>query len=223
LTNKVVEYQTAGVAEPAVRLVEEPERLRVALTPLRRRLLELLRTPASATELGAVLGLARQKVNYHVRALETAGLVRLVEERQRRGCTERILQATADSYLVDPGVMAPGPMAPDADSPVRARDRFAAGHLVSTAARTVRDVSRMQQAATDEGTRLLTFTVEAEVRFAQPADVHRFADTVAQAIATAAADVVAPDGSGRPYRIVVGAHPAPGRSGPAAPPEQEIR
>jgi DNA-binding transcriptional ArsR family regulator len=185
--------------------VEEPERLRVALTPLRRRLLELMRTPASATELGVALGLSRQKVNYHVRALETAGLVRLVEERQRRGCTERMLQATADSYLVDPGVMA----GPDDGSPVQARDRFAAGHLVATAARTVRDVSRMQQAASDEGTRLLTFTVEAEVRFAQPADVHRFADTVAQAIASAAAEATTPPGEGRPYRIVVGAHPAP--------------
>jgi DNA-binding transcriptional ArsR family regulator len=74
------------MAERAVRLVEEPDRLRAALTPLRRRLLELLRVPTSATELAATLGLPRQKVNYHVRALEAAGLVRLVEERQRRGC-----------------------------------------------------------------------------------------------------------------------------------------
>ncbi len=193
------------MAERAVRLVEEPDRLRAALTPLRRRLLELLRAPTSATELAATLGLARQKVNYHVRALETAGLVRLVEERQRRGFTERVLQATADAYVVDPDVMGP----PDDRSPVLARDRFAAEHLVSTAARTVRDVSRMRQAAADQGTRLLTFTVEAEMRFAQPADVHRFADTVATAIAAAAAEVATPDGAGRPYRIVVGAHPAP--------------
>ena len=193
------------MTERAVRLVEEPDRLRAALTPLRRRLLELLRVPTSATELAATLGLARQKVNYHVRALEAAGLVRLVEERQRRGFTERVLQATADAYVVDPGVM--GPV--DDRSPVLARDRFAAEHLVSTAARTVRDVSRMRQAASDRGTRLLTFTVEAEVRFAQPADVHRFADALATAIAAAAAEVAPPDGDGRPYRIVVGAHPAP--------------
>jgi len=198
------------MTQQAVRLVEEPDRVRAALTPLRRRLLDLLRSPASATELAPALGLSRQKVNYHVRVLERAGLVRLVEERQRRGCVERVLQATADAYVVDPAVMAPD----DAGSPVRARDRFAADHLVATAAGTVRDVSRMQQAALDRGSRLLTFTVEAEVRFAQPADVHRFADTVASAIAAAAAEVASPDGAGRPYRIVVGAHPAP------APPDQ---
>jgi hypothetical protein len=126
-----------------------------------------------------------------------------------------VLQATADAYVVDPGVMGPD----DDRSPVLARDRFAAEHLVSTAARTVRDVSRMRQAASDRGTRLLTFTVEAEVRFAQPADVHRFADTLATAIAAAAAEVAPPDGDGRPYRIVVGAHPAPAR--PDSQPDQQ--
>jgi len=170
---------------------------------LHRQLLTLLREPASATELAAALDLPRQKVNYHVRALERAGLLELVEERRRRGCTERVLQATADAYIVDPGVMGPP------ESRVHARDRFAADHLVATAAQAVRDVSRMQQAASAAGTRLLTFTVEAEVRFAQPADVHRFADLVTDAIAAAAAEVTAPDGAGRPFRVVVGAHPAP--------------
>lgn len=191
----------------ALRLVEEPDRLRAALTPIRRRLLALLRDPASATELAARLDLPRQRVNYHVRALETAGLVRLVEERRRRGCTERVLQATADAFVVDPDVMAPPRRTGRAS--VRARDRFAADHLVATAAQTVRDVSRMQQAAAAQDTRLLVFTVEAEVRFAEPADVHRFADAVAQAVATAAEPFAAPAGQGRPYRVVLGAHPAP--------------
>ena len=38
------------------------------------------------------LGLARQKVAYHLRVLEQAGLVELVELRQRRGFTERVLR-----------------------------------------------------------------------------------------------------------------------------------
>ena len=189
--------------ERELRLVEDPARLRAALTPLRRQLLTRLRQPASSTELAAALDLSRQKVNYHVRVLERAGLLELVEERRRRGCTERVLQATADAYIVDPGVMGPP------ESRVHVRDRFAADHLVATAAQAVRDVSRMQQAASAAGTRLLTFTVEAEVRFAQPADVHRFADLVTEAITAAAAEVATPDGTGRSYRVVVGAHPAP--------------
>ncbi|HJY26094.1 MAG TPA: helix-turn-helix domain-containing protein, partial [Actinomycetes bacterium] len=50
-------------------LVEEPERLRRALSPLRRRLLDELRSPTSATQVAATLGLSRQRINYHLRAL----------------------------------------------------------------------------------------------------------------------------------------------------------
>ena len=63
-------------------LLQEPERVRTALSPLRRSLLERLREPASATRVAAELGIPRQRVNYHLRELERAGLVELVEERQ---------------------------------------------------------------------------------------------------------------------------------------------
>src|SRR4051812_33494880 len=95
------------VSTAGLTLVTDPDRLRAALTPLRRQLLERLRRPASATEVGVELGLPRQRVNYHLRALENCGLVELVEERQRRGCTERILQTAADAFVVDPAVLSP--------------------------------------------------------------------------------------------------------------------
>jgi beta-glucosidase len=66
-------------------------------------LLTRLRQPASATELADELSLGRQRVNYHLRALEAAGLLSLVEERQKRGCIERILLARAGAFVVDPG------------------------------------------------------------------------------------------------------------------------
>jgi DNA-binding transcriptional ArsR family regulator len=181
-------------------LVEEPERLRQALSPLRRRLLERLREPASATQLAPALGLSRQRVNYHLRALEAAGLVELVEQRQRRGCVERILRATADAFVVDPSVMA-------ADGFSGLADRYAAEHLVGVAAGTVRDVARMQAGAERAGTRLLTFTIEAEIRFAEPGAVHDFTDALAEAVAATAERFDTP--GGRSYRIVVGGHPTP--------------
>lgn len=190
------------MSSPALRLLDDPDRIRVALTPLRRQLLARLREPASATELAAALGLARQKVNYHVRLLEQAGLVELVAQRRRRGCTERILQASAAAYVVDPGVIGAAP------ATTTARDQYAAEHLVATAGRAVRDVSRMQAAAADTGTRLLTFTIETDIGFAQPADVHRFTDE----LTTALAELAARHGTaatGRRYRVVVGGHPTP--------------
>jgi DNA-binding transcriptional ArsR family regulator len=183
---------------PSVALVREPERVHLALSPARRRLLAALHEPRSATQVAELVGMTRQQANYHLRILEAAGLVELAETRQRRGCTERILRAVAGAFVVDPAVMqAPG-AAPSAD-------RFAAEHLVATAAAVVRDVSRMQAAAGDR--RLLTFTIEADIGLRSPADVEAFTAALADAVAGVAHRFHDPDG--RRYRVVAGGHPSP--------------
>jgi DNA-binding transcriptional ArsR family regulator len=183
-------------------LLAEPDKLRGALAPLRRRLLLRLRTPASATELARELDLSRQKVNYHLRKLAEAGLIELVEERQRRGCVERVMRARADAYVVDPSLMsgAPRPTA-------QAGDRHAAEHLVAVASDTVREVTRMQAAAGEAGLRLLTFTLETEVRLGAPADLHHFTEAIARAMASVVSDFDRP--GGRAYRVIGAGHPAP--------------
>ncbi|WP_238157415.1 transcriptional regulator [Kribbella sp. VKM Ac-2571] len=187
--------------EEMLRYVEEPEKVRLALSPIRRQLLELLREPSSATQLAAALDLPRQRVNYHLRELEKAGLLELVEERRRRGFTERILRASAD-LVVDPGVMG--------RAFTQIQDQYAAEHLVEVAAGTVRDVARMQTAADADGKRLLTFTLETEVRFAEPGDVHRFTDALTAAMQQVVEEFDSE--GGRPYRLIAGGHPAPRRT-----------
>ena len=191
-----------GGHERALALVEDPQRVHLALSPVRQRVLQALRDPSSATQLADELGLTRQQVNYHVRTLERAGLVELVEERRRRGCTERIVRAVAGSFVVDPAVIQP----PTADAAC-VGDRFAAEHLVATAGAVVRDVCRMQAAAERAKRRLMTFTLETDVAFARPADVEAFTTELADAIAALARSHHRP--GGRPYRIVVGGHPTP--------------
>lgn len=158
------------------------------LSPLRRSLLELLRSPASATQLAATLGLPRQRVNYHVRALEQAGLVELVEERQRRGCVERVLRAR-----------------PGREIAAGVQDQFAATHLVAVASDAAREVERMADAAADVGKRLLTFTVETTVRFGAPGDLHEFTSDLAEAVRQVALKYDTE--TGRPYRVVAMGHP----------------
>lgn len=194
-----------------IALVADPERVRLALSPMRRRLLDRLRVPASATQLASELSLGRQRVNYHLRALEDAGLLVLVEERQRRGFVERILAARADAFVVDPAVMG------RRDAPTvraAAQDRFSAEHLIDRAGDIVRDVARMQAHAEQEGTRLLTFTIDTEVSFATPGELEHFTTALAAWVARQAAKHDAREG-GRRYRILVGGHPASmGRSRP---------
>jgi hypothetical protein len=158
-----------------------------------------LREPASAAELSREFGIPRQKLNYHLRALEAQQLVELVELRPRRGFTERVLHSVADALVVDPGVLA-------GTSPPGDADRHAAEHLVQAAGAVVREVSRMSARSAEQGKRLLTFTVEAEVRFAMPGDVHDFTDALAEAVTRVVADYDTP--GGRSYRVLAAGHPA---------------
>src|SRR5687767_1976001 len=90
-----------------VEVIEDPAAAAVALEPVRSRLLAELAQPASAAALAARLGIARQKVNSHLRALEARQLVRVADTRQWGGLTERLLVATAASYVVSPRALGP--------------------------------------------------------------------------------------------------------------------
>ncbi len=192
----------------AASLLDDPRCVRVALSPIRRRLLQRLQRPGSAAELAPEFGMPRQRLNYHLRALEGAGLLQLVEERQRCGFVERILAARARAFVVDPDVL--GERAAPRSSIVQ--DRFAAEHLVRLASGVVRDVVRMQSRADARAERLLTFALDAELTFATPDDLDAFATALAEFVARHGARQ--PPG-GRRYRIVAGGHPAPSRTAKA--------
>ena len=63
-----------------VHLVNDPRQAAMLAAPLRRRFLEALAEPGSASTMARSLGLTRQKVAYHVRQLEKHGFVELVRE-----------------------------------------------------------------------------------------------------------------------------------------------
>jgi len=109
-----------------VEVIDDPAAAVVALDPRRAQLLAALSEPGSAATLAAQVGLTRQKVNYHLRALEAHGLVHQVEERRWGGLTERLLVATAASYVVSPGALGEA-----ANDPARASDRLSARYLIA--------------------------------------------------------------------------------------------
>jgi DNA-binding transcriptional ArsR family regulator len=188
-----------------VDVIEDPAAATVALEPVRSRLLAELVEPASAATLAGRLGIARQKVNYHLRALESHGLVRMAETRRWGGLTERLLVATASSYVVDPGAL--GPVAADPD---RTTDRLSAGYLIALAARVIREVSTFVRRARELDQRLPTLSIDAEIRFRSAADRAAFSRHLAAAVKALAAryhDESAP--GGRSHRLVVVAHPLP--------------
>lgn len=176
------------------------DRLRGELTPLRQHLLEELREPASATSLAAKLGESRQRINYHLRELEKSGFVELVELRQRRGRTERILRTKARTVVVAPAIVGERTAA-------EGQDRFAAETLLAGAARMFDEVAAQRERADNAGKRLVTFTIEADIGFGKPADIERFAAELAERVAELAAAYDTPE-SNRRYRLLIGGHPS---------------
>ena len=188
-----------------IQVIDDPAVAAVAMEPVRSRLLSELATPASAATLATRVGLTRQKVNYHLHALEAHGLVRLAQERKWGGLTERLLVATAASYVVSPSAM--GPVAVD---PSREGDRLSASYLIALGARVVREVGDLVRRADESGKRLATLAVDTEVRFRSPADRAAFTNELTEAIATLVSkyhDESTP--GGRAHRLVIVAHPLP--------------
>src|SRR5438445_7279934 len=191
-----------------IQVIDDPAAATIAMEPMRSRLLSELAVPASAATLATGVGMARQKVNYHLHALEAHGLVRLAQERKWGGLTERLLVATAASYVVSPSAL--GPVAVD---PNREVDRLSASYLIALGARVVREVGDLVRRATKAGKRLATLAVDTEVRFRSPADRAAFTAELAAAITKLVSKYH--DGSapgGRAHRLVVVAHPLPQQS-----------
>src|SRR5215510_3226684 len=146
-------------------VIDDPAAAVVALDPIRARLLAELAEPGSAASLAGRVGLARQKVNYHLRALEAHGLVRAVEERRWGGLVERRVVATAASYVVSPAAL--GHVASD---PARTSDRLSARYLIALAARVVHEVADLLRGSKEQGKHLATLGLDTEVRFRSPAE-----------------------------------------------------
>ena len=209
LDNIVCQCFPGGMLD--VEVIEDPGAAVVALDPVRARLLAALAEPGSAAALAQRVSLPRQKVNYHLRALEAHGLVRLVEERAWGGITERVLVATAASYIVSPAALGAA-----ANDPARSSDRLSARYLIALAGRVVREVGELARRAEREDKRLATLAVDAEIRFRSPADRAAFTRRARRGGRVARRPLPRPGGARRP--------PAPARRrrpSPSTHPEPE--
>ena len=183
-------------------IIQEPGKAAAVFDPQRLRLMEHLKEPDSAAGIARRLQLSRQQVNYHLRELEKAQLIVLVGERRKGNCVERLLQATAQSYLISPEVL--GAMLPPL-SP----DRFSSAYLAATAARAVAELASLRSGAAEAGKKVATLTLSAEVRFATPATRLAFATDITAAFSGVIAkyhDEAAAEG--RTFRVFLGGYPS---------------
>ena len=187
-----------------VAVIDDPAAAEASLDPMRARLLAALAEPGSATTLAAKAGLSRQRLNYHLRALERHGLIELVEERRKGNCTERVLRATAASYVISPAAFAA--VAPD---PARSPDQVSAYWMLALAGQLVHDVGDLIAGATKARKPVATFAIDSEIRFASAADRAAFAAELGEAVAELAGKYHDSGAEGgREHRLVVALHPS---------------
>ena len=191
---------------PDLLVLREPNRIATLMDPERRRLLDALQdAPDSATGLARRLEDRRQRVNYHLRLLEEAGLVELAEERPRRGVTERVLRPVARRFVVDSSALG-ARLAPE---PTEDPDRFSATYLVALAARTIREVAGLMDRARTTGKRLPSLGLTSRVCLRDPAALEDFQRDLADAVAEVVARHHDETGDGRCFRVTAQSYPAP--------------
>ena len=186
-------------------VVADAERARVLLQENRLALLEHLGEPASAADLARRLDLPRQRINYHLRELEAADLVEVVEERQRGNVTERTYRRSGSRFVLSDAAL--GPLGPD---PAELEDRFSSAYQVALAARAVRELGALRSGARAAGKRLPTFALEVDVRFASAERRGAFAEKLAAAVADLVRKYHDDDAPrGRVQRFYLGSYPRP--------------
>jgi DNA-binding transcriptional ArsR family regulator len=172
-----------------------------ALDPIRASILDALSEPASAATVAAAIGSTRQKVNYHLKALEAHGLIELAGERMWGGITERVLRRSARHLVVSPDVLQS-----TAIDPNELADHLSAAYLIAVNARTVSEVGAIVASA-PTGTRVPTLTVDTVIGFRSPDDRSAFAAELQSAVAAIAARYHHDDG--RPHRLTISSYPRP--------------
>jgi DNA-binding transcriptional ArsR family regulator len=189
----------------AVAVLRTPAAALALLDPERCRLAEALAAQHdSAAGLARRLGETRQRINYHLRVLEDAGLIEMVEARQRRGRVERVMRPSARRFVVDPATV--GTLAgadPDAIG-----DRFSAAYLVALAARAITELAALLARSAARRERLATASFNTRIRLASPAHYRTFVDELNQAVAGVVARHHEAGGEGRWFRVIGAAYPA---------------
>jgi len=85
--------------------IEEVDQAMALLKPIRLEILRRLDQPRTCDDLAEIFQESSQKIYYHVKALQEAGLVDKVSDKRVRGTVEGYYQARARSYWVAPSLV----------------------------------------------------------------------------------------------------------------------
>jgi len=152
------------VRDAPVHIIEEAAELAALAHPLRVRILDVLRTPASAATVARAVGQSRQNVNYHLKELERTGLVHRAGEQRKGNFMETLFESAAPTILVSPRALWGDEQRAEA-----LKAQLSLENLVLLGERLGRDASVLLDRAAFDGEEIASAAVEAEVHFADEA------------------------------------------------------
>jgi DNA-binding transcriptional ArsR family regulator len=184
-----------------VGFVGEPKAVQALAHPLRIRILESLRGAESAAGVARAIGAGRQNVNYHMRELERAGLVRGAGERRTGNFIEQLYEPVAHTLLVSPR------LAWGTERRAALQDQVSLEQLIELGERIQTDAAGLLDRATFDGLEVSSASVVAEVRFAGPDERSAFMTQYLEALGPLLRKYGAVDGA--PYRVALTVYPEP--------------
>lgn len=186
-------------AQPVIS-IRDAEALQALCHPTRVEMLEALREPASAAAIGRRIGQPRQRVNYHLKALEQAGLVEQVGTRKHGNFVETLYRSAARSFVVSPEVAWSDPRRLEV-----LHRQHSLGALVAIGERLQRDAVALLDRATFDGEDVSSAAVSAETRFATEAERAAFLREYLESTRRLLEKYGTLEGA--PYRVVLAVHP----------------
>ena len=185
----------------ALHTVEDAATLQALAHPLRIRILESLREPDSAAGVARRLGEPRQKVNYHLKELDRAALVRRAGERRTGNFVEMLYESVARTMVISPRLAWSDPRRFEA-----LRSQLSLERLIEVGEHLQRDAALLLDRAAFDDEQIASASVEADVHFTSEEDRAEFLRAYFEALRELCERFGA--SAGAPYRVVMAAYPA---------------
>ena len=181
--------------------IDDVDKAGALLKPLRVEILRRMIEPRTCPELGEELGETPQKIYYHVKVLEKAGLVEKVAERRVRGINEGYYQAVARSYWMSPQLVG------QVGGEGAARDQLSLGYILGIAEQLQADIGQLSRRVGEDTPSL---GLSAEIYLEDGNRRAAFLDEVRDAVQTIAekyGQVTGIERDPESYRLMIACYP----------------
>lgn len=182
--------------------IESPEQATVLLNPIRGEIIAQLLEPGSAAEVARTLGETAQRINYHLKALEKAGLVQRVGTRQVRNLVEVLYRSIAKTFvLADCLSMKP-------ETVQKLKDQSSLAHLVTTSERIRRDAMLLMEQS-DVGQEIPSATLQLQVHLSNEQQRQAFIEEYAAMVKQLVERYAAGKDENEAYQVLLAVYPKP--------------